>query len=88
MKVTEEELRAIQGTKFNATILKLKADSAALESARAVAESKLAEAEYENTLLKVYLNYGLTQDHIINETTGDISKKEDKSDKNTESQND
>jgi len=80
VKVTEEELKALQGTKVNATIIQLKAEAAAIESARAAAESRVAELEYENTLLKIYLNYGLTEDHVINETTGEIVKKEEADD--------
>ena len=84
--LTEEDLKTLQVTKFNSTIMKLKAETAAVESGRAAAEAQVAELEYENTLLRIYINYGLGNNHIINETTGKIKTKEQK-EPNDEQQN-
>lgn len=75
--ITEEELIALQSTKFSAAVLQLKADTAAVESGRALAEAKASGLEYENTLLKIYIKYGLTDKHIISEVTGQIQLKEE-----------
>ncbi|KKN70822.1 hypothetical protein LCGC14_0427140 [marine sediment metagenome] len=90
MKLTEEELKALQGTQLTSITMKLKSDTATVESGRALAEARVAELEYENTLLKIYLHYGLTDNHIINETTGLIKakKEENDDDTSTESQDD
>ena len=92
LKLTEEELMALQATKLASMAMGLKSETAAVESGRALAEDKVAELEYENTLLRIYLNYGLTGKYIVNETTGKIQLKkeendnEDQSDTNAKSQ--
>ena len=88
MILTEEELVALQGGKFSATVMKLKAETAAVESGRALAEARAAELEYENTLLKIYLKYGLTDKYIINEITGKIQLKEENDSKEDSKEND
>jgi hypothetical protein len=78
MRLTEDELMALQSTKLGSIVMQLKAEAAAVESGRAAAEARAAQLEYENTVLKIYLNYGLDDKHRINETTGEIQlKKED-----------
>ncbi|MDP2685249.1 MAG: hypothetical protein Q8P20_09530 [bacterium] len=76
MKLTEEHLKDIQKARENTLIMRIKAETAAVESARAVAEAKVSELIYENTLLTIYVKYELTGNHVINETTGEIHLKD------------
>jgi hypothetical protein len=75
--IIEKDLKTLQTVKLNAIVLQLKAEMAAVESARAMAEARSAELEHENVTLKIYINYGLTNKHIINETTGECQLKEE-----------
>ena len=77
MTLTEKDLKTLQSAKLNAIVMQLKAETAAVESARAMAEARSAELEHENIVLKIYINYSLTNKHIINETTGEINLKEE-----------
>jgi hypothetical protein len=91
VRITEEELKTLQGTKLNSVVMQLKAESAAIESGRASAEARTMELEYENVLLRIYINYGLSNKHIIDETTGEVKLKEeenDTTDENTDIQDD
>ena len=76
-QLTEQDLKTLQSAKLNAIVMQLKAETAAVESARAMAEARASELEHENIVLKIYLNYGLTNKHVINETTGETNLKEE-----------
>lgn len=74
-KIDENDCRALQNLKQNSIVMQLKSEAAAVESARALAEANVAGLKYQNVLLKIYLKYGLTENHIIDESTGEVKEK-------------
>jgi hypothetical protein len=67
-KVSREDMAVIQA--YHAK------SEAALANARAVvAETKTAELEYRNQILRVFIKYNMTLEDEFNPDTGDITRK-------------
>lgn len=47
------------------------------QAEKAIQAHTIAKLEYENLVLGVYMKYKLDSDHVIDEQTGTVSKKEE-----------
>lgn len=67
--ITPEDLATIKQ-------VKTKVGFCALRAEKALVEAENAQLEEKNIILNIYIKYGLTLHHKIDETTGKIMKKE------------
>ena len=65
-KISNEDLQIIKEFKLNKFINTLEAE-------KAVLENKIAELQYQNRVLMMYIKYGLTDNFIIDESSGEIN---------------
>jgi hypothetical protein len=67
-KISGEDLKAILEFKMNASMRSVQVEKAVLESEK-------ADLQYQNTMLRLYVKYGLSSENIIDEVTGEITVK-------------
>jgi len=67
-KISIDDLKVIREFRLNLTVHSLQVEKAVLESEK-------ADLQYENTMLRMYVKYGLSNEFIINEMTGEITLK-------------
>ena len=68
-KISAEDLNVIHEFKMNVSMRSLQVE-------KAVLESQMAELQYQNAMLRLYVKYGLGESNIINEATGEITLKD------------
>lgn len=76
-EVSTEDLSVLKDLQRQQEVLNLQAEVTGLRK-------KLADVSYENTLLKVYLKYGLSASDSFDIETGKILKKEEEKDETVE----
>ncbi len=73
--ISTEDLNLLKGNKSKVVI-------AGLGAQKAILESQLADAEYQNRVLSLCLKYNLNDQCSIDEQTGEILKSEQKKETN------